>query len=302
MGMGRMGMGRMGSRKMPLAVLLLGLALLVSGCFPFLDASLRLQEHRQNQRIRDCKALEGGVGYRLAEPLWEGPLVVKFRTCGPFGQDDQRLYGSDAASFEDLGRALGHYWGRDRSAVFIDGSALFATEEGRYYGRSVLEIDTASFGLPEPILLADGSPSDFVIAGEILMSDEGAERYGLIEKRHPFGYLEGADLETFTVLGRRYGRDANRVWYLDTPLEDVDAASFEALGERFARDRHAVYLTYMEIPGADPDSFELLSEYRATDAHRSYRAQLKDGGWILLCDEVVCLEAPKKLTLKGQGS
>lgn len=91
------------------------------------------------------------------------------------------------------------------------------------------------------------------------------------------GYLPGVDIETFELLGRRYGRDGDRIWYLDSLVDGADAASFEVLDEHFAQDRNSVFFMNKKIPDADRQSFRILPKDHGVDVDGNYKAKLRGG-------------------------
>ncbi len=129
------------------------------------------------------------------------------------------------------------------------------------------------------------------------------------DKNHVYDFdfnpVQGADLDTYVVLGQGYAKDKNHVYFMGQPLEGADPesfmivardnehvywgsqempglnlSSFQQISSRYYRDDDSVYHMFyyecyyscppMKIEGADPDSFEEMDSYFARDKSRVY--------------------------------
>ena len=76
--------------------------------------------------------------------------------------------------------------------------------------------------------------------------------------------IQGADKNSFEVLGNYIAKDKNNVYYKGRKMENVDSASFKTFGNFIGKDKNRVfYITGNEdIKDADAKSFEIMGDTR----------------------------------------
>ena len=76
--------------------------------------------------------------------------------------------------------------------------------------------------------------------------------------------IQGADKNSFEVLGYYIAKDKNNVYYKGTKMENVDSASVKIFGNFIGKDKNRVfYITGNEdIKDADAESFEIMGDTR----------------------------------------
>ena len=76
--------------------------------------------------------------------------------------------------------------------------------------------------------------------------------------------IQGADKNSFEVLGNYIAKDKNNVYYKGTKMENVDSASVKTFGNFIGKDKNRVfYITGNEdIKDADAESFEIMGDTR----------------------------------------
>ena len=90
------------------------------------------------------------------------------------------------------------------------------------------------------------------------------------------GIIENADPKTFELLNptdeSSYTRDKSHVFFFGTKVKGADPAHFNALNERYGKDKNKAYLMEHPLEGVDLETFEALSEnvWIAKDKNRVY--------------------------------
>ena len=76
--------------------------------------------------------------------------------------------------------------------------------------------------------------------------------------------IQGADKNSFEILGNYIAKDKNNVYYKGTKMENVDSASVKTFGNFIGKDKNRVfYITGNEdVKDADASSFEMMGDTR----------------------------------------
>jgi DKNYY family len=90
--------------------------------------------------------------------------------------------------------------------------------------------------------------------------------------------IEGADPQTFEVIGDGYSKDKSRMYWWDTAIENSDPDSFIILENGFEKDKENVYFREHILEDADPDTFEIISHETANLRCNDYGKD-KNGVW-----------------------
>jgi hypothetical protein len=166
--------------------------------------------------------------------------------------------GADAESFAVINNKYSRPYGADQQGVFHKDERLR------------MEIDAGSF--------------------EILHRPYFKDRNRVYYGKH-YAVLEGADPATFTwqeykeiINDLYYAYDRKNAYYCEngrvTAIRNIDHATFSVLGRHYAKDKNRVYYTHMIVDGADPSSFhvpEKLKQHVGRDrSHRFIKGKIVD--------------------------
>lgn len=179
---------------------------------------------------------------------------------------------------------LRYGYSKDKKCVYFRGKAVegadaesFAVIENNYsrpYGADRYSV----FHMNER-LRKDIDAGSFEILHRPYFKDKTRVYYG---KRYTV--LEGADPATFTWQEYReiindiyYAYDAKKAYYYENgrvaAIRGIDHATFTVLGRHYAKDENRVYYTYMIVEGADPSSFhvpEKLKQHVGRDKNHRF--------------------------------
>ena len=166
---------------------------------------------------------------------------------------------------------------------FGSGHFIYVIEKNGVYG--------GAYGQMKKIKGADPKTFEFV--------DPHDTPWGLLvtyakDKARVYHYntpIAGADPKTFEVLSRKYVKDINHVYNVESwhSIEkDYDAPTFEVLGNSFFRDKNAVYYEHnlspqaIRLEGVDAASFEILwGTYYMKDKNRVYYYREQEPGGLV---------------------
>jgi hypothetical protein len=168
---------------------------------------------------------------------------------------------------------LKYGYSKDTKRVYFRGKTVeetdaesFSVIENRYfrpYGADQYRVFHMDKKLSEEI-----DAGSFEILHRPYFKDRNRVYYG----KH-YTILKGADPDTFTWQEYRgkindlyYAYDRKNAYYCEngvvTAITGIDHATFTVLGRHYAKDKNRVYYTYMIVNGADPPSFHVPEKLR----------------------------------------
>lgn len=163
--------------------------------------------------------------------------------------DDVEIEGADPESFEimedgiiespwnveaEISEVMKDKYSRDKNKVYLRGKPL----EG---------VDSGACEIIHPYYVRDAKSVYFTHS----LSFSGN------------GIIQDADSESFKVLGEKYGKDKNNVYWERSVIKEADVNSFEVVSDeyKYAKDKNNVYQGDFILDGISPDSFEALNRF-----------------------------------------
>jgi len=82
--------------------------------------------------------------------------------------------------------------------------------------------------------------------------------------------LKNIDKQTFQLIGGRYSKDKNSVYYIGKKIEEVNPKNFKVLELNFSKDKNNVYAGNEKIDGADAKTFQVIDTYAGFARDKNY--------------------------------
>ena len=204
----------------------------------------------------------------------------------PYLEIKSKVKGADAKTFENLGedkmKVIG-YFGKDSKNVYFigekikdvspkgfeildakyvkDDKNLYKLEDklSSYFSSNEIKTKKVSIdGLDVKTFRALENSKDVTSIDYFVDKNNIYYAYENLEK------IQGADKNSFEVLGYYIAKDKNNVYYKGTKMENVDSASVKTFGNFIGKDKNRVfYITGNEdIKDVDAESFEIMGDTR----------------------------------------
>ena len=187
-----------------------------------------------------------------------------------FGNQEERLAGVDAATFEAvedwLGRDKSHVWYKARLVEGCDPQTVKAVKKGLFCDKNDYYYEGA------PMHVKDMETFEIVDYND----------YCLWAKDSKCGYfdstrIEGIDSETFKSVATFVAKDKYHVYRFGQVLPLADPATYEELEGSYAKDKTRVWYMDSVMPGAEPKELDSKWMYAWDSKHAWYNGQLLKG-------------------------
>ena len=179
---------------------------------------------------------------------------------------------------------LGYYYSRDKEFIYYRGKRIDSTIPH--------DIDFLRKHLDRNLTIpTDVDSVSFMPLSDQYSRDKNKVYYKWIRGGKQFWVVEidGADSESFEVLGFSLAKDKNHVWQRDSKVKEADPLTTEVFTSRVWKDAKNVWFSGRIIKAADPETFEPIGDgYHYRDSNKVY--------WIFNIVKVVENADPKKFT------